>query len=222
MFSLHIGNKNYSSWSLRPWILLKELNIPFEEILHPFGHESFSDFSPTAKVPCLVEGKIVVWDSLAITEYIAETHHYVWPSNKVARAWARSAVAEMHSGFFALRNYCGMNVGLRLKLHEWPTQLLADIERLQTLWSEGLEKFGGPFLAGSEFTAVDAFFAPVVFRVQTYGIKLGELEKRYCAQMLGLDSMKLWEQAALKEVWRDESHEQEVLSFASIVDDLRC
>src|SRR5687768_13840084 len=110
-FDLYIGNKNYSSWSLRPWVLMRELNIPFREILVPFGGtqnpDAFRAFSPTGKVPCLVDGTTTVWDSLAITEYLAERHAGVWPTDAVARAWARSAAAEMHSGFQAMRNICG-------------------------------------------------------------------------------------------------------------------
>ena len=122
MFDLYIGNKNYSSWSLRPWALMRELEVPFREIVVPFGGagnpDAFRAFSPTGKVPCLVDGEITVWDSMAITEYVAERHAGVWPAERVARAWARSAAAEMHSGFQALRNVCGMNCGLRIRLHE--------------------------------------------------------------------------------------------------------
>ena len=119
MYDLFIGNKNYSSWSLRPWVLLRELGIPFRERLVPFGGadpDAFRAFSPTGKVPCIVDGAITVWDSLAITEYIGERHAGVWPAEAAARAFARSAAAEMHSGYFALRDACTMNCGIRVKL----------------------------------------------------------------------------------------------------------
>ena len=104
MYELYIANKNYSSWSLRPWVLMRELAIPFQEKLVPFGAGAFQAFSPTGKVPCLVDGSTTVWDSLSITEYVGERHADVWPAESATRAWARSAAAEMHSGFFALRN----------------------------------------------------------------------------------------------------------------------
>src|SRR5476651_1882277 len=131
-YDLHIGNKNYSSWSLRPWVLLTALDIPFTEHQHYFdwqgGNERFRDFSPTALVPCLVDGqdtrKITVWDSLAIAEYVAEDYPKVWPRDRAARAFARSAAAEMHSGFSALRTQCSMNVGLRVKMFDTSPALL--------------------------------------------------------------------------------------------------
>src|ERR1700748_212059 len=120
MYTLHIANKNYSSWSLRSWVLMRELGIAFNERLTVFdgaGNAAFRSFSPTGKVPCLTDGDITVWDSLAIAEYLAERHPGVWPSAPAARAWARSAAAEMHSGFGELRNRCSMTCGLRVKLH---------------------------------------------------------------------------------------------------------
>src|SRR4249919_2507917 len=150
MYDLFIGNKNYSSWSLRPWVLMRELNIPFNERLVPFGGaqnpDAFRGFSPTGKVPCLVDEDITVWDSLAITEYVGERHAGVWPAEAAARAWARSAAAEMHSGFQALRNTCGMNCVVRVTLHAINAALKRDQARLDTLWTDGLAKFGGPFL----------------------------------------------------------------------------
>eukprot|EP01038_Epipyxis_sp_PR26KG_P001742 gene1742-2467_t len=114
---LYIANKNYSSWSLRPWVLLKQLGIPFTERLVPFGGDvPYTAFSPTGKVPCLVDGEVTVWESLAIVEYLAERHPDVWPTDPTARAWARSACAEMHAGFSTLRNLCSMNCGLRVRL----------------------------------------------------------------------------------------------------------
>jgi glutathione S-transferase len=223
--TLYIANKNYSSWSLRPWVLMSELGIPFEEKLVPFGHGSnwnaFRHFSPSGRVPCLHDGDAVVWDSLAIAEYLAERHPAVWPSDRAARAWARSAAAEMHSGFSALRNQCGMVCGIRVRLHDMGPALKADIDRIGELWLEGLDRFGGPFLAGSAFTAVDAFFAPVAFRVQTYGLVLSAPAAEYAQRLLGTPSMRRWYDAALKESWRDEEHEQEVMRYGDVVEDLR-
>lgn len=221
MYILHIANKNYSSWSLRPWLLMKELGIEFEEKIHPFGNHNYLSFSPNGKVPCLHHSEIIVWDSFSIVEYLAESHKDVWPHDANARAWARSAMAEMHSGFNALREYCGMNVGLRVELHELPEHLLSDIFRISELWRQGIEKFGGPFLAGKNFTAVDAFFAPVVFRYQTYQFPLGETEVKYCKLLLSLKSMQLWENEALAETWMDQSHEVEVLKFGTVKKDYR-
>ncbi len=225
MLALYIANKNYSSWSLRPWVLMKELGIPFKEQLVPFLGDGlasgFDRFSPTAKVPCLVDGDATVWDSMAIAEYLAEAYDNVWPADKQARTWARCAAAEMHSGFSQLRNLCSMNCGLRIKLTAYPDGLKADVERIDSLWQEGLGRFGGPFLAGQHFTAVDAFFAPVVFRAQTYGLTLSDPARQYVADMLALPAMQEWYQAALRETWRDEPHEQHAKAAGIWLQDLR-
>jgi glutathione S-transferase len=227
MYTLYIANKNYSSWSLRPWVLLSQLNIPFEEKLTPFQHgtssswEAFRTFSPTGKVPCLHDGDITVWDSLSIAEYVAERHPAVWPSDGRARAWARSAAAEMHSSFGALRSHCPMNCGIRLQLNDMPAALTRDIARLQELWNEGLQHFGGPYLAGNAFTAVDAFFAPVVFRIQSYQLAVEDNIQAYVQHMLSLPSMQRWYEAALQETWRDPDHEEETLRQGVLQQDLR-
>ena len=224
MLLLHIANKNYSSWSLRPWILLRELGIPFSERLTPFDDRQpsqFRSFSPSGKVPCLVDGDTVIWDSLAITEYVAETYPQVWPTDRVTRAWARSAAAEMHSGFAVLRNACGMNCGIRVKLNSVPPALLADWARVDELWCDGLSRFGGPFLAGDRFTAVDAFYAPVAFRVQTYAPDLSTKALDYAQRLRTLSSMRAWYAAALQEPWRDAPHEAEVRAGGVILQDDR-
>jgi len=225
MYTLHIANKNYSSWSLRPWLVLAALEIPFNEIIHPFPENDAWDlyraFSPNGKVPCLQDGNTVVWDSLAIVEYLAEHHVQVWPSNKLARAWARSAAAEMHSGFQALRNNCGMNCGVRIQLHSISPALKKDIDRVDELWSEGLQKFGGPFLAGEKFSAVDAFFAPVVFRAQTYQLPLSEAAQTYAENLLTLPPIQAWYEAALLETWREPNHEKETLDAGKLIADFR-
>lgn len=224
MYQLFIANKNYSSWSLRPWVLLRERGILFEEKFHAFtpggSYARFRAFSPTGKVPTLVDGSTVVWDSMAIAEYLAERHDSVWPKDAVARAWARSAAAEMHSGFQVLRERCSMNCGLRVKLHEMPDTLVKDIARVGELWNDGLTRFGGPFLAGKAFSNVDAFFAPVAFRIQTYGLKLDTTAQAYAQRLLDLPSMKEWYAAALAETLRDE-HDAFTERFGSIVEDFR-
>ena len=223
---LCIANKNYSSWSLRPWVLMKTLGLPFEESLHPFpmggGQCGFETFSPSGKVPVLVDGEQTVWDSLAIAEYLAEQHPQVWPTGKTARAWARSAAAEMHSGFGQLRTVCSMSCGVRVKLHQpVPSSLLSDLQREQTLWTQGLQSFSGPFLAGSAFTAVDAFYCPVAFRVQTYGLPLSESCQSYVNTLLALPSMQAWYKAALKEPWIEPWHDANVLAFGQLEKDNR-
>ena len=224
MFTLYVANKNYSSWSLRPWMLMRELGIPFDEQVRPFNDGpglTFAGVSPSGRFPCLVDGDTAVWDSLAITEYLAETYPQVWPTDRTARAFARSASAEMHSGFQSLRNICGMNVGLRIELAAIPAGLANDIARIDALWTEGLTRFGGPFLAGDTFTAVDAFFSAVAFRVQIYDIQLSAPARAYAQRLLDLPSMQDWYAAALKETWRRAAYESEALAAGRIVADYR-
>lgn len=225
MNTLYIANKNYSSWSLRPWILMQELSIAFIEKQQVFSEGSswheFREFSPNGLVPCLRDGDLKVWDSLAIIEYLAESHEGVWPGATAARAWARSAAAEMHAGFSALRSLCTMNCGLRIKLHEIPQLLQKDIQRIDEIWTEGLEKFAGPFLAGHAFTAVDAFYAPVVFRIQTYGLAMSQAAASYVDLMLSRKSMQDWYAQALAETWREPAHESEAQNAGAVIDDLR-
>ncbi|HGN1706260.1 TPA: glutathione S-transferase family protein [Providencia rettgeri] len=204
MYKLWIANKNYSSWSLRPWLLLKVLQIPFEENLCFFengksSHDKFSRFSPTGLVPCLVDGTQTVWDSLAICEYVAEEYPQIWPEDRKARAWARSASAEMHSGFMALRQQCPMDVIHNAPLAEISPDLQANLNRLQQLWQEGLTLFGGPWLAGREFTAVDAFFAPVAFRIRSYRLSISSTAQQWVDRILDLPAMKEWQQASAQE-----------------------
>jgi glutathione S-transferase len=225
VYELYIGNKNYSSWSLRPWLLATELDIAFEEHLVAFDDggswEKFRDFSPTGQVPCLHDGERRIWESLGIVEYLAERHPRVWPENDDARAWARSASAEMHAAFSAIRNLCPMTVALRIRLHERPESLEKDLVRLAELWNQGLARFGGPFLAGAVFSAVDAFFAPVVFRLQTYGLVLTGAANDYAAHLLSQPGMQAWQAAALVEPWREPSHEEEIAALGECLEDLR-
>ncbi len=229
MYDLYIANKNYSSWSLRPWVLMQALDIAFTEHLSPFegmdNHQRFSAFSPNGKVPCLHDGDHRIWESLAIVEYLAERHDGVWPSNASARAWARSASAEMHAGFGALRGQCPMTCGQRIRLYVMSPELSDDIRRIDDLWSDGLTRFGGPFLAGDRFTGVDAMFAPVAFRIQSYGTSTGFSLSRKAADyadfILSLPSMRRWYDAALAEQWRDDAHEYDVTRVGTVVEDVR-
>lgn len=227
MFDLYIANKNYSSWSLRPWVLMKALEIPFNEHLMPFeggtgaSHDTFIRFSPSGLVPCLVDAELAVWDSLAIVEYLAEQHAHVWPSSQPARAWARSASAEMHSGFSALRDECPMNCGVRVALKSVSAKLEADVARLDRLWQQGLARFDGPFLAGQRFTAVDAFYAPVAFRVQTFSLSLSDASQAYVEHLLALPAMQAWYKAALEEPWREPMHEVDTLKNGTLSADYR-
>lgn len=224
-YALYIANRNYSSWSLRPWVLMRTLELPFEERLIPFPNAGepnpFPAISPTGRVPCLHHGELRVWDSLAIVEYLAERHPGVWPVESAARAWARCAASEMHSGFGTLRSVCSMTCGQRVVLRERPAALEAELQRLRVLWNEGLDRFGGPFLAGTAFTAVDAFYAPVAFRLQTYGLTLDAGADAYAARLLALPAMREWYDAALREPWREASHEEDIVRVAASITELR-
>ena len=225
MYALYIGNKNYSSWSLRPWVLMKALGIPFEERQQRFidggSYDVFRAFSPTGLVPLLIDGETRVWESLAIAEYLAEAHPQVWPKDKVARAFARSAASEMHAGFSALRNACSMCVGIRVTLHEVTPVLQKNLDRLAELWTEGLTRFGGPFLTGDAFTAADAFYCPVAFRIQTYGLKLPTVAAEYAQRLLALPAMKEWYEAGIAETFREDSHEVEISASGTWTADYR-
>ncbi|VBB76197.1 Putative GST-like protein [Podospora comata] len=244
-YHLHITNKNYSSWSLRPWLLMKELSLPFEEHLHPLAHGSgyrqpqWKSFSPVCHVPCLhyhhppsgSSDPIILWESLAIVEFLHEQfpNSRIYPDSLPARAWARSAVAEMHAGFGSIRQEMGMNVSIRVELSDeaFNEGLVKDLRRINEVWEEGLAKFGGPFLAGGEFGAVDAFFAPVVLRLGSYlgaGERfLGERAKGYMERINGLEGVREWVAAGVKEKERHEAHEVESLEGPGrkLVRDLR-
>jgi glutathione S-transferase len=202
---LLIANKNYSSWSLRPWLLLKQLGIPFEEERISFKDPSFKArvraVSPAGLVPVLVDGDLVVWDSLAIIEYLAEKFpdRGVWPAAREARARARSVCAEMHSGFRALRSRLAMNCELQLPMPVLDLETRRDVARICDIWAD-CARFanGGPFLFGP-FSAADAFFAPIVRRFLTYEIGLPEAARRYVATIDALPSMKEWVAGALAE-----------------------
>ena len=213
MLKLYIGNKNYSSWSMRPWVLLTQAGIPFEEVMARF--DSFAPdshfkkvigpVSPVGKVPALVDGDLVVWDTLAIAEYLAEKFpdKQLWPADVKARARARSICAEMHSGFAALRSACPMNIEAhlpdigQLAWRDKPA-VRADVARLVAMWSELLAEHGGPMLLGA-FSVADAYFAPVVMRLQGYALPVPDDIAAYMARVCALPGVKAWVDGALAE-----------------------
>ncbi|OYX47159.1 MAG: glutathione S-transferase [Sphingomonadales bacterium 32-64-22] len=223
-YTLITANRNYSSWSLRPWVLMKALGIAFEDRVEPFAqpvnYEAFRAFSPTGQVPVLLHGERTVWDSLGVVLYLAERHPGVWPQDEDARAFAMCGVAEMHGGFSALRNECTMNVGVRVEKGPLSPALAKDVARLRELFEEGLDHFGGPWLAGPEFSALDAFFAPVAYRIRTYGLDVGK-GAAWVEHMLAHPAMQAWEQAALAESWREASHEEELAASGTLTADYR-
>ncbi|MES3092038.1 glutathione S-transferase family protein [Sphingomonas aerolata] len=224
-YTLVTANRNYSSWSLRPWVLMRALGIAFEDRIEPFlapeNYDAFRMFSPTGQVPVLIDGERTVWDSLGIALYLAERHDGVWPSDGDARAWAVCAAAEMHGGFAALRNERTMNVGVRVDPVRGSDALDRNVARVTELWAEGLDRFGGPWLAGADFTAVDAFYAPVAFRVRTYGIDVGPQGLAWVERIIAHPAMREWEDAALAETWREAGHEAELEASGSITADFR-
>ena len=205
MYTLYIGNRNYSSWSLRGWLVTKLAGAPFREVQVSLRGEAAPDpanraFSPSARVPCLHDGDVVVWDSLAIAEYLAERHPGMWPLDPVARAFARSACAEMHSGFGHLRNEMTMCVKERVDVRPWSPGLAADIARVIEIWNEGRSRFarGGPYLCGA-YSLADAFYAPVAFRFRTYGVAPQGAAGAYLQAALEHPFVREWEAAALAE-----------------------
>jgi glutathione S-transferase len=203
MYTLYIGNKNYSSWSLRGWLATRLSGAPFKEV-HVSLRGTFNPdnlrFSPTALVPALHDGSIVVWDTLAIAEYLAERHPGMWPADAATRAWARSIAAEMHSGFAALRNDMTMCIRERLDVRPWSDATSANIARVTAIWAESRRRFGtgGRFLCGP-FTLADVFYAPVAFRFRTYAVALEGAAGEYLAALLQHPFVREWEAAALAE-----------------------
>jgi glutathione S-transferase len=213
MRKLYIGNKNYSSWSMRPWVLMKQAGIPFEEVKVRFDSfeansqfkKTISTLNPVAKVPVLVDGDLVVWDTLSIAEYLAETfpEKQLWPRASADRARARSICAEMHSGFGNLRTLCGMNI--EASLADVGAQLLKDnpglqgeVDRIVQMWTDLLDAHGGPMLFG-EFTNADAYFAPVGTRIKTYGLPVPPSISAYIERVQALPGIKAWIDDALAE-----------------------
>lgn len=205
--TLAIGNKNYSSWSMRPWMALKGAGIAFDEVVIPLytdaaDKQRILNFTRSGKVPALVDGDITIWDSLAIIEYVAERFPdaRVWPQDVAARAHARSISAEMHSGFMPLRNECGMNIHRPVRSKPLSNDAKDNIARIQQIWTECRAKYGGqgPYLFGA-FTGADAMYAPVIHRFRTYDIEVTPPVRAYMATMLANAAFQEWTQAALAE-----------------------
>ena len=210
---LYIGNKNYSSWSMRPWVLLTQAGIPFEEVMLRFDaftpdsnfKAALRDLSPTGKVPVLVDGDLVVWDTLAIAEYLAEQfpEKALWPRDKAARARARSLCAEMHSGFTGLRSHCPMNIEASLPAVGalvWRDQpaVRADLARLVAMWQQCLDAHGGPMLFG-DFSVADAYYAPICMRLRSYALPLPADVSAYVERVCALPGVQAWVDGALAE-----------------------
>lgn len=204
--TLYLGNKNYSSWSFRPWIAMTAAGIPFKDVVIPFdfdaGNPGFKPISPTGRVPVLHHGEVRVWESLAIIEYVAELFPDagIWPKAPADRAVARSVSMEMLSGFRALRNACPMNMRRPKGRIELPDGVMDDVARISTIWKELRQKSGGPFLFGA-FSAADAMFAPVVNRFEIYDLVTDEDTLSYMAAMQSHPAWIKWRDAALKETW---------------------
>jgi glutathione S-transferase len=204
---LVIGNKNYSSWSMRPWLAMRASNIAFEEVFIPLytgttDKQRILDFTRSGKVPALIDGDVTVWDSLAIVEYVAERFPQanLWPEDRARRAHARSISSEMHSGFLALRQECGMNLHRPVGAIALSADAKADIARIEQIWLECRERYGkfGPFLFGG-FSGADAMFAPVVHRFRTYAIEVAAEAKGYMETMMALPAFQEWTRDGLAE-----------------------
>jgi glutathione S-transferase len=204
---LVIGNKNYSSWSMRPWLALRANDIAFDEIFIPLYTDEADkrrilDFSHSGKVPALIDGAVTIWDSLSIIEYVAERfpEARLWPEDRASRAHARSISAEMHSGFMALRSECGMNLHRPIRAIALSADARANVARIQEIWIECRERYGklGPFLFG-RFGAADAMFAPVVHRLRTYAIAVEPAAQAYMETMMALPAFQEWTRAGLAE-----------------------
>jgi glutathione S-transferase len=212
MMKLVIGNKLYSSWSMRPWLVMRAFGIPFEELLVPFGQAAtdpawkaqIAAYTPAGKVPALVDGSITLWETLAIIEYLAESHPDlpIWPRDKMARAMARAIANEMHAGFQALRGACMMNLGKRFASRDRGEAVSGDVARIVALWKEARECYGaaGPFLFGS-FSAADAMYAPVTARLRGYSIKVDRMSEAYIDAVQAHPAYQQWRKEALAEPW---------------------
>jgi glutathione S-transferase len=206
--TLVIGNKNYSSWSFRPWIAMKVAGVAFDELLIPLyepgSKERMLEHSPAGKVPILVDGDVRVWESLAILDYVAEAFPQagLWPADRGARGHARAVAAEMHAGFVPLRRHCPMNMWRPVRERELPEDVADNVRRIDALWSECRARFGGagPFLFGG-FGAADAMYAPVVSRLHTYDAPVSPVSRAYMQAVMALPAWLEWRAAALEEPW---------------------
>jgi glutathione S-transferase len=205
---LIIGNKNYSSWSFRPWIAMTVAGIPFEETVISLDDPEFKPrllaVSPAGKVPVLIDGDVHVWESLAILEYLAERFPQarLWPADAKARAHSRAISSEMHAGFLPLRRACPMNFWRPVTMREYSAEVQANVVRIDAIWSDCRDCFGpdGPFLFGG-FTAADAMYAPVVSRLHTYGLPVSSASRAYMDAVMALPAWRAWREAALAEPW---------------------
>jgi glutathione S-transferase len=205
---LVIGNKNYSSWSMRPWIAMKVAGVPFDETVIPIyvpgSKEKFLSYSPGGKVPILIDGDVRVWESLAILEYVAEKfpNAGLWPTDAAARAHARAIANEMHAGFVPLRRHLPMCMWRPVETRHLTSEAAANVKRIDAMWSDARTRFGagGPFLFG-KFSIADAMYAPVVSRLHTYAVDVSAASRTYMDAMMALPAWKEWEAAALKEEW---------------------
>lgn len=208
-----IGDKNLSSWSMRPWLALKHSGIEFEEVMilldRPETRKQIQKYSPSGRVPVLIHDDLTIWDSLAICEYLAELAPHLWPKDSKQKAIARSYVAEMHSGFTSLRSQLSMDIQLQTKIKHLLPSTISDIERVLELWQSALKKYKGPYLFG-DFSIADAFYAPVVMRFKSYGINIrNKACLQYMNQILNYSYVKEWVDQAKKEI-------PHYLSFGSI------
>jgi glutathione S-transferase len=203
---LILGNKNYSSWSFRPWLAMKVAGVAFEETVLPIyipgAHEKILEHSPSGKVPVLIDGPVVVWESLAIIEYAAEKFpaSSLWPQQATARAHARAVANEMHGGFLPLRRHCPMNMRRAAGAIELSTDVLANVARIDEIWTDCRARYGGPFLFGA-FGAADAMYAPVVSRFSTYDIAVGPIARAYMDAVMSLPAWSEWRAKAVEETW---------------------
>ena len=221
MYTIYLGNKNYSSWSLRGWFAAKLSGAPFREVPVQLAGQGRNPankgFSPSGFVPVLHDGETVVWDTLAIAEYLAERHPGMWPADRATRAWARCVCAEMHSSFGALRNEMTMCVRERLDVRPWSPELAADIARVEEIWNESRRRHhaAGPYLCGKPSLA-DAFYAPVAFRFQTYHVSPSGPAGDYLAALLAHPFMREWERDAVAETTVIEPDEPRILYRAKL------
>ncbi|MGD9783933.1 MAG: glutathione S-transferase family protein [Hyphomicrobiaceae bacterium] len=213
---LIIANKLYSSWSMRPWLVMKAVGLDFQETVIPLRQADterrIRAFSPSGKVPVLIDGDVKVWESLAIISYLADIHPEkpIWPEGRVARAYAKSISMEMHGGFQALRQTCPMNLGKRFKTPAMNDDLSANVARIEDIWRDTRARFGagGPYLFGARFTAADAMFAPVATRLDSYSIPVASDTRAYIDAIYDYPAFLAWRHAALKEPWTVEAYEE--------------
>ena len=213
MLKIVVGNKKYSSWSLRGWLGLKLAGAPFEEVMVPLDMpetaENIRKYSPSGRVPCLIDGAVSVWDSLAINEYLNEKFPsaQLWPADAAQRALARSVSAEMHSGFSDLRNDCSMRIVETRPYKPLRPEVQKDVNRIVEIWEDCLRRSGGPYLFGAKPCIADAFYAPVVSRFRTYSIPVSPAAQRYCDTIWKWAPVQEWAAAARDETLRAKLHE---------------